>query len=52
MKKHLLAWYRQRAGARFRQELGKAWKRIRVYALPEPKLRMLDAILADSTCAG
>jgi predicted metal-dependent hydrolase len=40
-KKHLVAWYRQRAEARFRQEMGKALKRMRMHALPEPKLRLL-----------
>ncbi len=40
-KKRLVAWYRQRAESRFRQEMSKALKRMRVHALSEPKLRLL-----------
>jgi predicted metal-dependent hydrolase len=41
VKKFLTAWYRQRAEARFKQEMAKALKRLRVHTLPEPKLRLL-----------
>ena len=41
VKRHLTAWYRQRAEARFTQEMIKALKRLRVHALPEPNLRLL-----------
>jgi predicted metal-dependent hydrolase len=39
-KNNLVAWYHQRADIRFRQEMKKALKRMRVYELPEPKLRL------------
>ncbi len=41
VKKHLTAWYRQRAETRFAQEMTKALKRLRLHALPDPRLRLL-----------
>lgn len=41
VKKLLVAWYRQRAETRFKQEMAKALKRLRLHGLEAPKLRLL-----------
>jgi len=41
IKKLLVAWYRQRAETRFKQEMAKALKRLRLHGLTAPKLRLL-----------
>lgn len=49
-KKLLHAWYRQRAEARFRQEMSTALKHMRVHALLEPKLRLLRMAKRWGSC--
>ena len=41
VKKLLVAWYRQRAEARFKQEMSKAFKRLQLHGLAAPRLRLL-----------
>lgn len=40
-RKQLDAWFRQQAERRFRRELSKAIKRLTLYQLPQPSLRLL-----------